>query len=120
MEKLGIDPLLIAVQIINFILLLVILKKVLYKPIIAAIKDRAKELEDIEKKSLEVEKTGKETEKKLAEILASAQKEKKELVLSAKREGEAERKKIIEKANREAKEILIGTKKQIERDRKRS
>ena len=119
MEKLGIDPLLIAVQIINFVLLLIILKKVLYKPILMAMKNRQKELEDIGVKSGEIEKARLDLEKKEKEIISNAQKEKRELVLAAKREAEVQRKKIIEKANAQAKEILTGTKKQLERDRKK-
>jgi F0F1-type ATP synthase membrane subunit b/b' len=34
MEKLGINPALIVVQIINFVLFVIILKKVLYKPVL--------------------------------------------------------------------------------------
>jgi|SRR3989344_3285512 len=119
MEKLGIDPLLIAVQIINFILLLIILKKVLYKPILSAMKNRQEELKSIGTKEAEVEKRIEELEKKEKEILARTQKEKRQLLLETKRELEAERKRIIEKANVEAKEILQGTKRQVERDRKR-
>ena len=52
-------------------------------------------------------------------ILTKAQKESRELVLSAKKEAEAERKRIVEKANKQAKEILTGTRKQIERDLKK-
>jgi|SRR3989344_6870861 len=119
MEKLGIDPLLIAVQIINFVLLLIILRKVLYKPVLTAIKNRQKELNDIDVAKYEIEKSKQEMERKEKEILANAQKEKRELILAAKREAEAERKKILEKANNQAKEILSGTKRQVERDLKK-
>ncbi|KKQ43518.1 MAG: ATP synthase subunit b [Microgenomates group bacterium GW2011_GWC1_37_8] len=119
MEKLGIDPILISVQIINFILLLIILKKVLYKPILTAMKNRQKELEGIDTKNSEIDKVRADLEKKEKEILTNAQKEKKELILTAKREAETQRLRIIEKANRQAKEILAGTKKQIERDSKK-
>jgi len=55
MEQLGIDPLLILVQIINFGLLLFILKKVLYKPVISAIKDREEKSDKLEKQYQEIE-----------------------------------------------------------------
>src|SRR3989344_1703173 len=48
MEKLGIDPFLLGVQIINFIILFVILKKVLYKPILKAMKSREEKLAGVE------------------------------------------------------------------------
>jgi len=114
MEKLGIDYKLIIIQIINFGLLLFILKKVLYKPVLEAIKKRKEILSSIEKERLEIEKIRRETEEKQSQILSSAQKEKRELILAAKKEAEAERRRIIERANRQAKEILAGTKRLLE------
>ncbi|OGM13458.1 hypothetical protein A3A76_03980 [Candidatus Woesebacteria bacterium RIFCSPLOWO2_01_FULL_39_23] len=118
MEKLGIDPLLIAVQIINFVLLLIILRKVLYKPILTTMANRQKELAEIEKKSVEVDRALSDLKKREKEILTNAQNEKRDLILAAKRDAEAERKKILDKANNQAKEILSGTRAQIERDKK--
>jgi F-type H+-transporting ATPase subunit b len=119
MEKLGIDPVLITVQIINFVLLFVILKKVLYKPILSVIKNRRSELENLDKRSLDLEKSQKEFEEKSKKILAEVQEERKQIILTAKREAEEEKRKIIEKANVQAKEIITGTEKQVERDKKK-
>lgn len=116
MEKLGIDPLLILVQIVNFVLLLVILKKVLYKPILSAMKIRQRELEDSEKRAVETEKAKEELEREKRETLVRMQKEGNNIIAAAKRDAEAERKKILEKANRQAKEIVVGAKKQLARD----
>ena len=109
MEKLGIDLKLILVQIVNFGLLLFILKKVLYKPVLESIKKRREELEANEKEKGVIEKA------KLELVL----KEKEEILKNAKREAEAGKRKIIDKANRESKEILQGTRRQIERDQKK-
>lgn len=119
MEKLGIDFKLILVQIVNFVLLLFILRKVLYKPVLDMIKRRRVEVDAMEKEKAELGKSRQDLEKREKEILIKAQKEKRELLVSAKRELEAERRKIIEKANSEAKEILQGTKRQIERDKRK-
>lgn len=119
MEKLGIDFKLIVVQIINFGLLLFILKRVLYKPLLEVIKKKNEETASIDKGKQDLEISKKSIEEKEKEILLKTQKERKDLLLSAKREIESERKKIIEKANLDAKEILLGTKKQVERDKRK-
>ncbi len=116
MEKLGIDPLLIVVQIVNFVLLLIILKKVLYKPILNTIKNREKELSEIEKKGVEFEKEKQEFEKEKAKLLNALQKEKREVLEEAKLGAQILKKETIDKANREAKKILSETQKQALRD----
>jgi F-type H+-transporting ATPase subunit b len=106
MEKLGIDTTLIVVQIINFGLLMLILKKVLYKPVIKALKEREEKLNDIEISKSKMDKTMAEFEDEKAALLKSVSREKKELESEAKRQAQEERKQIIEKANSEAKEII--------------
>lgn len=46
MEKLGINPVTLAAQIVNITLLLVIFKKFLYKPVLTVLEKRAKLIED--------------------------------------------------------------------------
>lgn len=116
MEKLGIDLKLLVVQIVNFVLLLFILKKVMYKPILEAIKKRKEELDLVEKQKNDIENSKKDLEIKQKKIISDALNEKDDILKNAKREAEAGKKRIIEKANMEAKELLQGTKRQIERD----
>ena len=106
MEKLGIDTTLIVVQIINFGLLMLILKKVLYKPIIKALKEREEKLNNIEISKSKMDKTMAEFEDEKATLLKSVSAQKKGLEAEAKRQAQEERKQIIEKANSEAKEII--------------
>lgn len=116
MDKLGIDIKLILVQVVNFGLLLFILKKVLYKPVLDIIAKRRQEIEDIGHQKESLEKAKKEIAEEKKKILSDVREEKKDLLLNARREMEIERKEIIERANLEARDILRGTKKQIERD----
>src|SRR3989344_5871246 len=102
MEKLGIDLKLIAVQIINFGLLLFILKRVLYKPILEIIKKRKEELEGIEKTKEDIEKAKSNLVVEEKKILTDAQNQKEEILKNARRDAEAEKRRIIEKANRES------------------
>jgi F-type H+-transporting ATPase subunit b len=106
MEKLGINPLLIGVQIINFGLLLFLLKKVLYKPVLKAIAEREQKLKDIEAEKEKVQKESQATTEERAEILESARNERNKIISEAKKEAEEEKKSAAQKANAKAKAIL--------------
>ena len=47
MEKLGIQPILIIAQIVNFVILLLLLKKFLFKPILKVLDERKKKAEEV-------------------------------------------------------------------------
>lgn len=100
LNQFGINPILLAAQVVNFLILLWILNKFLYKPVIKVLEARKKKIsqsltnvEEIEKKLLQTEE---DREKILAEASSEAQKlvdeTKKELVLLR----EEEKQKIIE------------------------
>ena len=117
MEKLGIDSFLIAVQIINFGLLLYVLKRVLYKPVLKAIAARQKKIAAIDKEKQKFEKQKEEFEKKTQKLLRAMRKEKQEIVEEAKKEATTQRKETLEKANYQAKEIIKKAKLQVEKEK---
>lgn len=106
MEQLGINPTLLVTQIINFSILLALLGKFAYKPMLKMMQDRQKRIE----KGLELTRTMEEERAKLDERVQKAldkAQEKAERVLSrAKEEGEKEREKIIKEARQEAKRVI--------------
>lgn len=90
MDKLGIEPKLLLAQLINFFVILVVLQKLLYKPILDMIAKRKKEIEE----GLGI------TEK--MRVAEEKQKEKEEKALAKAREDAL---KIIEDAKKQAKEV---------------
>ena len=109
MEKLGINPILILAQIVNFVIILFLLKKFLYQPIIKILDERKKKAEEteelndqakvkvgeIEGKEKEVIKKAKtEAVKIIAEAKADAQKEKETLIAKNEKEMDVSRKKM--------------------------
>jgi F-type H+-transporting ATPase subunit b len=69
LEQFGIQPLLLAAQIVNFLVLLFILNKLLYKPILKVLQDRKERIAESLKNADEIEKkllkTEEDREKKL-------------------------------------------------------
>jgi len=113
MEKLGIEPIQLLAQTFNFILLLIVLKKFLYKPILRMLEERQKKissgLEYAEKMKVELDRS----EKKREELIAKAKEEAREIVVKARKEAkqleqettaqaQSEAKNIVEKARKDA------------------
>lgn len=100
-SKLGLDLKLLIAQIVNFLILFFVLKKLLYKPILNLL-DKRKQM--IEKNVEDTRKIGErmdqiETEKQ--EILSNASKEAMAIIEKSKVEAEAEHKQALENAKKE-------------------
>lgn len=116
MEKLGIDLFSVVVQIVNFVLLMMILKKVLYKPLLSYIKKKAEEEKLFEKSKLELLKNEEEVTKKSEKILADAKKKAQVLIDEAKKEADAYSKDRMQKVDQKSKQLLKDSEERIGRD----
>ncbi|MBI5019706.1 F0F1 ATP synthase subunit B [Candidatus Gottesmanbacteria bacterium] len=127
MDKLGIEPTLLGAQVINFLVILIVLQKLLYKPILTMLEKRKREIaegveltakmrEAEEKLKLSHEKAlGKAREDALAiieEAKKQAKETEKELVVEAHQQAEA----IIARAKAEAEETKLAAKAAISRE----
>ncbi len=115
------NPLTYLFEIVNFFVLLWILKRLLYNPVISVLKKRKElieeKLKEAEEAQKEVEKLKKEREEllskveeikrnKLAEVTKEVQEEKEKLYERMKEELDAERKKFLESLEKEKEEVL--------------
>lgn len=114
LKNFGIQPTLLLAQIVNFAIILFLLKKFFYKPITKALDDRKKRIEESLKNADLIQKKLAKTQKESSEIIASAQKNAQDLINEAKSQSQT----IIEQANQLARqnleEALIKAKDQIE------
>lgn len=124
MQALGIDPKLILAQIVNFLVLFIVLKKFLYKPLLKFFETRKirieeglanaekikKELAEIDGKKAEIFKKAREEAAKVTgEEMKAVEVQKEALLEEAKRQAEAEAKKggeIIRLETEKARESL--------------
>jgi len=112
-QKFGIDPVLLIAQIVNFLIILYLLKRFAYKPILTTLKNREekikKGLQDAEESRILLEKaTAREQE-----ILRKAQSETKKLLEEAKAQREELFKKSEESTKLQAEKILKEAREQI-------
>lgn len=102
LNQFGVQPVLLAAQVVNFLILLFILKKLLYKPILRVLEERKKRIEDSLKNADEIERklaeADKEAERILNRALAEGQK-----FLDQTNQAAAQ---IMERTNQAAEEIL--------------
>lgn len=117
LSKLGIDWRLLIGQIINFLVVLLILYKFAYHPILNMLKKReekiAKSLSDAQK----IEENLKQAEVQKNEIAIQARKEAEEMIKKTETAGEKLMAELAEKAQSEAEKIMAKAKKQIEEEK---
>ena len=86
LEKFGVEPVLLLAQIVNFAILLFILKRFLYKPILKVLEERKNKIETSMKQSEQIQKKFEEMGVKQQEILDNARKESGQIIDGAKSE----------------------------------
>lgn len=114
MDKLGIEPKLLLAQIINFSIIIFVLSKLLYKPILDMLAKRKKEIQEglalTEKMRLEDEKF----QQKKQKMLEVTRKEAQVILEEARKQAKDEEKEIINAAHKEAEGIIEKAKADIE------
>lgn len=117
LTRFGIQPTLLLAQIVNFTIILFVLKKFFYKPISKALDDRKRRIEESLKNADEIEARLKKTEEKTDQILESARSQSQNIIAGANKEAE----RIYETASLEARELtdeaVSKAREQIEKQR---
>lgn len=118
-HNLGIDWRLLVAQIINFLILLFLLYKFLYKPILNLLEKRSrkiqKSLEDAKKIKEELKKTEETRNKKMAEVQAQVQK----IIEEANKNTEEVKSKTLDHAHQESEKIIKKTQEDIKREKEK-
>lgn len=118
-KSFGIQPVLLLAQIVNFLIILVLLRKFFYAPITKALEDRKKRIAESLQEANLIEEKLKKTNEDTTKILEEAQNNAQILITEAKNEAE----KITERATVEGRKIiedaLAEAKLQIEAERQK-
>jgi F-type H+-transporting ATPase subunit b len=118
--KLGIDWKLLIAQIVNFLVLLFVLWKFAYGPILAMLEKRQKK---IEKGLADAEEAGKklsESEERQKEILRHARAEAKDIVEKSREQAEKSKSEIALEAKLQSEKIIAGAKSEIEQEKQKT
>lgn len=117
MDKLGIEPLQLLTQTFNFFVMVIVLTKFLYKPILKALEERKKKIEEGLQYAEEMKEELAKNEKVREDIINKAKDEAKKIVEEGKKTGSRLEEEIIAKAQMEAKNILEKGRQEIELER---
>ncbi len=103
LKDFGVQPVLLAAQVVNFLILLFILKRFLYGPLLKVLATRRQKIEESLKNAQEIEKRLLEITKKEEAVLSKAFLEGEKLIAEASMQSTQ----IVEEAKGEAEEIIL-------------
>lgn len=119
-SKLGINGALLISQIVNFVLLIILLKKYAYGPVLKMLNDRAEKIERSLKEAKKIEEELKNTEEtKVAEI-RKAKEEAAEIVKKSYDVAQANAEKTIDETRKKTQEIVAKAKEEIQDEKEKS
>ncbi len=114
MDKLGIEPTLLAAQVVNFLVIVVVLQKLLYKPILTMLEKRKREIAEgiaLTEKMREEEEKLKEKQEK---ALGKAREDALSVIEDAKGQAKAVEKELVADAHTQAAAIIARAKQEAE------
>ncbi len=114
----GFNPMLFIAQIINFVIIFIILKKIMYKPILEMLNKRDKEIKKGLSDSQEAEKLLLEAEEKESKILQSAQERAEKIINEAKIQATEMKKSAEENTKHEIEKMMTQAKDSIAQEEK--
>lgn len=106
MEQLGIEPKLLLAQVVNFLVIVFVLSKVLYKPIITMIDKRKREIEEGLTLTQKMREEEEKMQAKKVKLLEETRKEGRVVIEEAKKQAKEVEKDLIAQAQKQAEEIV--------------
>jgi len=117
---LQLDPLRILFQAINFLVLVFLLYRLLFRPVMTAVRERRAEIRVLVESARRDREVAEALRHELEERRQSVESEADRVVAEARRQAEEEHRAIIEAAHREAEQILADARAQAQRERQRA
>lgn len=117
MEQLGIAPFQLITQIFNFLVMVFVLNKLLYKPILKALEERKKNIAEGLVYSQQMKEEAEKSELKKKEVINKAKEEARKIIADSKAAGKKLEAEIVQKAHKEAQNILEKARIDIEREK---
>lgn len=105
-KQFGIEPILLLAQIVNFLIILVVLKKFFYKPLVKMLESRKATIAESLKNAEQIEQKLAETEERSAQVLKNAEESATSLLENAKVQAAEIQTKAAEEARIQTEESL--------------
>jgi len=118
-HNLGIEWKVLLAQIVNFAVLLFILKKFAYKPILKVLNDRQKRIEEAINRSKSVDKRMAEIETLKEKVLDEARRESEAIIKKAEEAALRVKESVLKEAHSVSEKLLVDTGKKIQAEREK-
>lgn len=113
-KQFGIEPTLLLAQVVNFVIILVVLKKFFYKPIVKTLEDRKAKIEQSLQNADLIEQKLDATEQQSKKAIEEAMQQAKTIIDDAKAEAQRLNDQALEDARKTQEESAIASQAQIE------
>lgn len=117
-KNFGLDPIMLGAQILNFLIILFILRRFLYKPVLDLIKNREDTIKEGLKKAEESQRLLEKTQKEEQIILRNAESKAKKVIEDAKNQALSKIKESQELAKKQAEKLIEDARIQISQEAK--
>lgn len=119
LENFGVQPVLLLAQIVNFIILLFLLKKFAYKPIMKVLDERRIKIETGVRQAEEAEKKLADTEVKQKEIISKAEQESSRIIQETKYAVKKLQEETLVETSKKTKELIENNKEVLQLEREK-
>lgn len=119
LEEFGVKPVLLAAQVVNFLLLLFILKRFLYKPLLKVLEERKNKIAQSLKSAEEIEKKLEQTTLEQEKVLAKAAAEAKEILAQATKNADSIISQAHDKAGKDIEKLMEKSKQSMEQEKEK-
>jgi len=119
-EALGMSLTEVLFAVINFLILVGVLAKFLYKPFLGMLEDRKQAIKESFDNAEAMNRRADEKMANYSKRIANVEAEGREIIKSAKIKAEAQAKQIIDEANAKASEILLAAEREIQKEQARA
>ncbi|HHM23659.1 MAG TPA: ATP synthase F0 subunit B [Bacteroidetes bacterium] len=116
----SVEPGLMVWTVVTFLLLMLALYKLAWKPILSAVENRERRIKESLEKAEQAQKQAEENLKAYQQMLENAKKETQEILNKGRKTAEMLREEILNKANEEAARILEKAKRDINLEREKA
>lgn len=116
-EKFGLDPRLLLWQVINFAILLFIIHRFLYKPLLAMLEKRTATIEKSLDEARKIEEMSKKSRDEYQDIVTNAKKEAMTIIDAARETAEKQRELAVEKTKQDIAQVVAQAKVQLQQER---
>lgn len=114
LSSFGVDWKLLIASIINFVILLFILNKIIYKPVLDVLDKRKKTIDESLENAAQIEKKLQETTESERQILHKARLEAQNMLKTAEEQAVTRQQEILDQAHEHAKKLIAETKIELE------